>query len=136
MSLDVDWNPSPRDLRGFAAMLVAGLSVAGGVAAWHASGWQAAAAACGAIGLVVLAAAWPRAIQPVYVAWMALAAALGWLSTHLLLAIIYYGLITPLGCIARLCRHDPLQRRFDSRVSSYWVRRPRERTPQSYFQQF
>ena len=101
-------------------------------------------AAAGLVSLL-LGMARPAWLRPVHVAWMAAAFPIGWLLAHLLLAAIYFLLITPIGLILRLARRDPLARRIDREAQSYWTPRadwaPRaERTERTdrerYFRQF
>jgi hypothetical protein len=63
----------------------------------------------------------PRWIRPVFVTWMRLAYPIGWTVSHLMLATIYYLVITPIGLVMRLLGRDPLQRRWDRQASTYWV---------------
>jgi hypothetical protein len=58
-----------------------------------------------------------------------------WALSHLVLAAIFYGAIAPIGLILRLFRHDPLARRFDPKLTSYWLRRGSPPPPESYFRQ-
>lgn len=53
--------------------------------------------------------------------WMRLALALGWLNTRLILGLVFYGCMTPLGLILRLVGKNPLARRFDPKADSYRV---------------
>ena len=55
--------------------------------------------------------------------WMALARALGYINSRVLLPLTYYLVLTPLGFVLRLTGHDPLHRRRPPQ-DSYWV--PRE----------
>ena len=41
---------------------------------------------------------------------MAAARALGYINSHLLLALVFYLLFTPVGLVMRLVRRDPLER--------------------------
>ena len=56
-------------------------------------------------------------------AWLALAVLLGRIVTPLVMGLIYFGLITPLGLLMRLTGKDPMQRRFDAAASTYWIER-------------
>jgi hypothetical protein len=56
--------------------------------------------------------------------WMALAEALGYVNSRILLSLIYYLIIAPTALVLRLIGRDPLDRR-GARRSSYWVARPR-----------
>jgi hypothetical protein len=76
----------------------------------------------------------PRFIRPVYGALMWITFPLGWVMSHVLLRVAYYGVITPVGALVRLFR-DPLERRFDRSADSYWV--PHEPSKRGrYFRQF
>ncbi len=76
-------------------------------------------------------------LRPVYIAWMGLAAALGWINTRLLLGVFFYLVMTPFGCIMRLLGKDPLERKADRAARSYWVARPRrDFDARSYEKQF
>jgi hypothetical protein len=70
--------------------------------------------------LAVLALGAPGLLQPVHKGWMRLAEALGWLNTRVLLSIVYYLMMTPLGVAMRLLGKDPLDRRLHDRAS-YWI---------------
>ena len=70
-----------------------------------------------ALGLVA-----PKSLGPVHRGWMRLAEALGWVNTRILLILIFYLVVTPLGLIMRLFRRDPLDM---ARRDSYWTDPPR-----------
>ena len=50
----------------------------------------------------------PRLLAPVFRAWMKLAAVLGWINTRILLILVYYLVVTPIGLLMRLFRRSPL----------------------------
>ena len=131
----INHRPSPRQLLVFALawMLFAGLL---GAAQW-AHDRPAAAGACWAAGVVVplAGAAWREGLRRFYVGLCYATYPLGLAVSSLVLVLFYYVLLTPLGLILRLCRYDPLQRRFDRAAGSYWHRRPDRRDPAGYFRQ-
>jgi hypothetical protein len=49
--------------------------------------------------LLVPALLAPRVLAPVYRIWMTVGEALGWINTRILLGVVFYGLITPMGLI-------------------------------------
>ena len=55
--------------------------------------------------------------------------------SHVVLALVYYLALTPIGLTMRMLRHDPLARGFDPSAQSYWIPRKTNRTPESYFKQ-
>jgi hypothetical protein len=67
-------------------------------------------------GLIV-----PAVLTPVYRVWMALALVLGFVMTHVILTIVFYVLITPIGLVMRGFGKDPLNRSIDTSSSSYWI---------------
>jgi hypothetical protein len=52
------------------------------------------------------------------------------------LAMVYYGIFTPIGLGLRLMGRDPLRRRFDPQARSYWVDRRAPADVKRYFRQF
>ncbi len=72
------------------------------------------------LGLMLLYYLIPPLRIPLYLGWMLGVAPIGWLVTHLVLGLIFYGLITPMGVIMRLFRRDRLQRKLDASAESYW----------------
>lgn len=68
----------------------------------------------------------PGILKPVYIFWMKLAFVLGWLSTRLILLIMFYLLFTPIGLCLRLCGVDLLNRRIEQDKESYWVKKEKK----------
>jgi polyferredoxin len=72
-------------------------------------------------GLVI-----PQLLKPLNKIWMTFAILLGWVMTRVILAILFYLAITPIGFIARLARKDFLDLKIDKSRESYWVKRERK----------
>ena len=70
---------------------------------------------------VVMALLLPAFLAPVYAAWMKIGGVLGRINTFIILLLVYILLFIPMGIILKLCRYDPLQRRFDPNQESYRV---------------
>ena len=66
--------------------------------------------------------------------WMKLAEALGYVNSRILLSLVYFLAITPLGLIKKIFGSDPLARRA-GRGDSYWIRRPIARQSKEQFEQ-
>jgi hypothetical protein len=60
----------------------------------------------------------------------------GWLVSFILLAIFYYLILAPIGLIFRLTGRDMLQRKYDAKANSYWLKRSQPDTAERYFHQF
>jgi hypothetical protein len=63
----------------------------------------------------------PKTLYPLYRAWMAIGHVLGWINTRIILGLIFYAMILPIGLIMRVFGRDPMRRRFDKRASSYRI---------------
>lgn len=135
--LDVNWNPADKQVRQFALLLALMLAGLAGWLGWksHPAAWAAGAgAAAVAAGLIgVFRPGWMRVV---YVVWMAAVFPIGWLVSHLLLAAIYYLVITPIGVMMRMCGYDPMQRRLDRQATTYWKPRKDTDEPKRYFKQY
>jgi hypothetical protein len=66
-------------------------------------------------------------LRPLYIGWMAFAMALAWINTRILLGIVYYLVLTPIGLLMRVFGKDEFGLRFDRSTVSYWI--PKEQQP-------
>jgi len=79
----------------------------------------------------------PSLLKPLHKVWMAMSILMGWLMTRVILIILFYGILTPIGLIARLCGKDFLDIQLNKNAPSYWVARVKPRhDKKSYEQQF
>jgi len=78
-----------------------------------------------AIGLIFFILAQARAVslRPIYKIWMGLAFCLGWVNTRIILLLVYYLVVTPIGLMMRLLRKDILSLRPDKAARTYWLKR-------------
>jgi saxitoxin biosynthesis operon SxtJ-like protein len=135
--VSIDWNPKPRSLRQFA--LAAGVFCALATAyLWQRRGDIPIVWTIGTLGVTagLLGSVWPETVRYVYIAVMVATYPLGWLMSHIVLGVIYYGVFTPLALWFRLTGRDVLQRRFDPAAYTYW--QPRRPAPPAsqYLRQF
>jgi hypothetical protein len=63
----------------------------------------------------------PGALYYPHRGWTRLGEALGWVNTRVILSLLYFVAVLPIGLVMRLARHDPMQRRFDPGVGTYRV---------------
>ncbi|MCY2964867.1 MAG: SxtJ family membrane protein [Planctomycetota bacterium] len=78
----------------------------------------------------------PAAIRWVYVAAMYIAFPIGWVVSHILLAMIFYGMFTLFGLVMRLRGRDVLGLTFDKSAETYWTPHAPVTDPARYFRQF
>ncbi len=75
------------------------------------------------ITLLVFALAWPKFLVWPRKAWMKLAEALAFVSSRIILALIFFLVLTPIGLVKRAMGWDPLHRRAAA-SDSYWLPYP------------
>ena len=70
----------------------------------------------GFIGLGIII---PILLKPIYILWMTFAVILGWIMTRVVLGVVFYFILTPIGLMTRLLGEDFLSlKKSDS--NSYW----------------
>ena len=86
--------------------------------------------------LVVLGAFAPRLLVIPCKLWMKLAEGMAYVSSRVILAIIFFLVLTPIGLVKRATGWDPLQRR-SGRRDSFWHPYPeRQKNPRHYEKMF
>ena len=134
---DIQFRPPLKTLRQFAGLW---LAFFGGLAAW-----QGIFLGRGTLGMVLAALAlsagllglvWPWIIAAGLCGWMVLAFPIGWTVSQAMLAIMFYGLFTPIGLLFRLIGRDPLQLTRRQGLETYWSPKPPANDPRRYFKQF
>ena len=79
----------------------------------------------------------PIVLKPIQKIWMSLAFIMGWFVTRVILTILFYFVVTPLGIVARIFGKAFLGRQFDREATTYWI--PKDYTKdnkRSYENQF
>lgn len=61
----------------------------------------------------------PSSLIVIYKPWMRLAEAIGWFNTRVILFILFFMILLPIGFIMRLFGHDPMQLKLDATLGSY-----------------
>jgi hypothetical protein len=132
----IEHNPTRRQLNAFGLIWLVFFGVLGGVVASRggstvaAGGWWVAAVVVPAIGWLA-----PRFMRIVYLGMAYAAYPLGFAISHVLLAAVYYLVLTPTAMVMRVLGYDPMSRRFDPSAESYWVPREAEKDVTRYFRQ-
>ncbi len=134
----INKDPSRRDLRLFAGVWLPLFFFFVGFQIWRKTGalvvaaevWAAAAAGC----LVCLAS--PRAARAVYVGLSYVTFPIGFVVSHVVVAVTFFAVVTPVGLLLRLFGHDTLKRRFDAGASTYWTKRLDRASAERYFRQY
>lgn len=75
-------------------------------------------------------------LKGVYLASAYAALPIGIVVSYVILTVIYYLVLTPIGLVLRSRGYDPLHRRFEPEADSYWVKREPPADNRRYFRQF
>ena len=73
-----------------------------------------------ALLLLLPALFYPFGLKPVFVLWTKLSSILGWITTRIILTLIFYLIMTPIGWWLHLTGKDLLQLKIQSKAKSYW----------------
>jgi len=109
-----------KDLRKFGLTIGIGLVVLSGILflVHHRTNplllWQIPAVS------IFLALVFPIVLWPFQKIWMGIAIILGFIMTRLILGILFYIILTPIGQIAKLFKTDFLSMKRDPEAKTYW----------------
>lgn len=107
------------ELRKFGLTVGTVLGLLGGLFLWRAKEYYfyflIFSAAFLFLGTVV-----PILLRPIHKVWMILAVLLGWVMTRMILSVLFYLVVTPIGLLARLFGKGRLNLAFDKSAESYW----------------
>jgi hypothetical protein len=133
--MEINWNPSRRQLRTFGLMSLLALPLA--TALWTRGSLPAigyAATIGGALAVVGLV--WPRGLRPILVAINVITWPLVLVVRDLVLVVAFYGVIVPVGLVCRLFGRDALQLKIDRHAASYWQEKQQPANVRSYFRRW
>jgi hypothetical protein len=120
---------SEKALRDFGLLIGVILIALSVYSLWRGHGWLTAGIAFGSVSIVT-ALLWPRFLKYPHKAWMIFGALLGWVMTHVVLSLVFFVVIIPIGFIMKMFGRPPLNLTFgDTTIKSYW--RKKEKANQS-----
>lgn len=135
--VDINWNPTRRELRWFAGLLI----VFCGIVAWVVSRDRTdmtlpiAIATTGTV-LGIAGLALPEFIRYVYVAWMVAVSPIAFVVSNLIVAIVFYLVVAPIGFAMKLTGRDALSLRARRDAPSYWMKKEMPKDARRYFRQY
>ena len=140
---EVNWNPDTAARRTFAKSLVIGfpcLALVFLAVGWlRGKGWNfAPALKLGGFGAGAGTLFWlvPVIARPFYVVWYALACCVGLVVGNVVLALVFYVLVTGIGLVKRLGARQPVCKTPDRQAKTYWNDAPPAPVPKRYYSQF
>lgn len=111
-----------KELRSFGLTLAAAMVILfGGVLPWLFSyafpywPWLLAG------GLTLWALFSARTLAPLYKVWMKVGDKIGWVNTRIILGLVFYTTVMPMGFVMRLLGKDPMRREFNKQLASYRI---------------
>ena len=113
---------STKELRKFGLTVGAAFAVLGAVSWWRGHVWPPRVMWTLAVLLMVPGALFPAVLGPVQRGWMKFALVLGHFNTRIILTVLFYLVMTPVGLIMRLFR-DPLDRSLKEERNTQWIKR-------------
>ena len=140
---DVDWRPDRVAVRRFARSLVIGVPAIAAtwvviqrlsLGVWDVLPAASIAASGAGAGLVFWAV--PSVARPFYVLWYGVACSIGLVVSNLLMLVIYYFVLTPIGVVRKVSGRYALDRHFDRSLPTYWKEAPPPAEPARYLRQF
>ncbi len=134
---DIPFQPTPRTLRQFAALFLV-FFLAMGAHQYFGRGHHAAGLVLGSVAVLVgtLGLIKPPAIRWIFVGWMVLAFPIGWLVSQIMLAVLFYLVLTPVAVLFRWRGRDLLGRNPAPGRPSFWVPKRSPEDVRSYFRQY
>jgi hypothetical protein len=127
-----DKETGKRQLRSFGLIVGGGFAVLGfAPAVFHGQGPRIWALALGFL-LVAAALIFPVALRPIFRVWMWVGELLGWVNTRIILLLVYYAVIVPIGGLLRMTGKDPMRLKFEQDAKSYRILRTKR--PASHMQ--
>lgn len=138
--LDIDKEPTRLELRLFGLLFALFCGLVGGLLRWQA-GAHTAALVVWSIGLACMLVyyALPPLRRVALRTWTRVTYPLGWALSHAVLALVYYGVFTPIGVLMRLSGRDSMRQEkqeMGRRARTYWVAHRPADSPARYFKQF
>jgi Saxitoxin biosynthesis operon protein SxtJ len=131
----IEKNPSGRQLLVFGVAWLAFFGAMGRLL-WRHGHFVPAGILLAVAALVPLAGAFGRTVPRLaYVGLSYATYPVGLVASYVVLGVVFFLVVTPIGLVMRLLGRDPLSRTFDPGAQTYWVERGEKRTVESYFKQ-
>ena len=88
------------------------------------------AAALGVCGLII-----PSLMRPIFLGMVYATAPIGFVVSHVIMGVVYYVVLTPLGVARRTFGRDPLSRKIERDAETYWLPLAAEKDVTRYYRQ-
>jgi hypothetical protein len=140
--VNLNWKPNAKELRSFGAIFLGGFVLIGLVKYFSPFEWiisrnQKVGLVFIIVGIVVglIGLTGTKLALPFYWVWLSIAFVMGNIVSRIIIAVIYYLVVTPVGWIAKLVGRDKLQLKKRNK-DSYWIKTSLPTEPSKYERQF
>lgn len=113
---------SKKGLRSFGLGIGGAFIIGAGTLVWSGSVLWVLGGALGAL-FIIFGLLAPHVLQSLHKVWMTLSIIIGWCMTRVILLVLFFMIMLPLGMVARLFRKKFLDLNFYSDRTSYWIKR-------------
>lgn len=87
--------------------------------------------------LVLIAVIYPNILKPLNKVWMGLAIVLGFVMSRVILTVLFYLVLTPIGLLAKMFGKKFMDLKYDESAETYWEKRTiKEKNHLDYERQF
>ncbi len=114
-----DIKSTKKEVREFGLTIGVILVILGALSSWRGKPQAPYFLGAGALFIIFGLVLW-RVLRPLQKAWMSFSIILGFFMSRLILTVLFYGVITPIGFIMKLSGKDILDERIDKTRPSYW----------------
>jgi len=135
--IEVNWNPPRNQLRQFAVLFLIFIGGLGTILYFKDKPLIVSEILWNLAWIVGLAGLiFPPLVRPVFVVMMAVALPIGFVVSTVLMLIIYFLIMTPIGLVMRVFGYDPMRMRPAAGAESFWIERPPSSDVRRYFKQY
>ena len=132
--IEVNWNPTARQLRQFGLVCLVALPLIGWI--WSASSQSMVWLGGIGFGLALTGLVAPGALKPLFVGLMLVALPIGMVVSEVVMVLIYFGTFLPIGLCFKLMKRDALKRRLKPEAATYWTEKKAPKGVGSYYRQW
>lgn len=144
--VELNLNPDSATLRRFGFVALAAFGTLAACARWEVLAFagglgdarDTVALTLAALGVLAAACSLAHAPlnRPLWVVLVLAGYPIGLMLSHVILAVLFFGVFAPVGVVLRALGRNPVQRNPSAEARSYWTDAPAPHAKQRYFRQF
>jgi hypothetical protein len=132
--VEINWDPTDRQLRQFGIICLFALPILGGL-------WFGRPVVIGILALVGVALAVaprfrPPILRPIFLALSIVAMPVGMIVGEIAMLAVYFGVFFPMGLMFRAIGRDALRLKMERGARTHWQPKAKPRSVSSYYRQF